>query len=232
MMLVLTALCLSTVVGAESQETYSSGDQQFVSRGSYEQRGTKYDYKWAVNEESSNAEFDHKEARDDNNIKGSYSVQLPDGRVQTVTYYVNGDSGYVAEVTYQGEARYPESDEAPVYTPPRPRYSAPESKESDEAPVYIPPRPRYSAPESKESDEAPVYIPPRPRYSVPEAKELQETPVLTTPRPRSSADEPEVPVKTPPRFPYTAPESNESPEAPIYTLPKRLYTALDSNESN
>ena len=57
--------------------------------------------------------FGHDESRDGDATYGSYSVHLPDGRIQTVTYTVNGDSGYVAEVTYEGEARYPE--ETPSY---------------------------------------------------------------------------------------------------------------------
>ncbi len=31
---------------------------------------------------------------------GKYFVQLPDGRLQTVDYVVDGDSGYVAKVSY------------------------------------------------------------------------------------------------------------------------------------
>ena len=33
-------------------------------------------------------------------------MQLPDGRLQTVKYFVDGDSGYVAEVNYEGEAQF------------------------------------------------------------------------------------------------------------------------------
>merc|ERR1719244_1405706 len=50
---------------------------------------------------------------------GSYYVALPDGRLQKVTYTVKGDGGYVADVTYEGEAQYPE---AKPYSPPAPAY--------------------------------------------------------------------------------------------------------------
>ena len=38
------------------------------------------------------------------NLKGMYYVLLPDGRLQKTVYTVNGDEGYVAHVTYEGEA--------------------------------------------------------------------------------------------------------------------------------
>ena len=45
------------------------------------------------------------EARDGDKTTGSYSVILPDGRKQTVNYYVDGYSGYVADVQYDGYAK-------------------------------------------------------------------------------------------------------------------------------
>ncbi|XP_042227205.1 cuticle protein 19-like [Homarus americanus] len=129
----------------------------------------KYDFDWSVKDEDSGNDFGHQESRDGDNTKGSYTVQLPDGRLQTVTYYVDGDSGYVAEVSYEGEAQYPESSEYRQYEPPTPRYTASEPEESEEALVYTPPRSLYTAPESEESEEAPVYqyTPPRRQYFAP-----------------------------------------------------------------
>ena len=60
------------------------------------------------------------ESRNGDKTTGSYYVLLPDGRVQTVTYSVDGYGGYVADVTYSGEAKYPE---APKYKP-APSYSS------------------------------------------------------------------------------------------------------------
>ena len=53
---------------------------------------------------------------------------LPDGRLQEVTYTVNGDSGFVAQVNYQGEAQYPRQNtygSAPSYNAPAPSYQQP-----------------------------------------------------------------------------------------------------------
>merc|ERR1712025_1045098 len=45
------------------------------------------------------------EQRDGYATSGSYSVNLPDGRVQTVTYADNGD-GITQDVSYSGEPAY------------------------------------------------------------------------------------------------------------------------------
>ncbi|XP_071541350.1 uncharacterized protein [Panulirus ornatus] len=79
----------------------------------------KYSFNWAIKDDFSNSDFGHEETRDGDHTRGSYSVLLPDGRLQTVRYYVDGDSGYVAEVSYKGQARYPVPKPAykPVYKP-------------------------------------------------------------------------------------------------------------------
>ncbi|XP_066948553.1 pro-resilin-like [Macrobrachium rosenbergii] len=98
--------------------------QESSSEESYESSEAKYSFNWAVSDDSSSNEFGHEESRDGDDTQGSYYVQLPDGRLQTVRYYVEGDSGYVAEVTYEGEAQYPESNESE---------SESQSEESDES---------------------------------------------------------------------------------------------------
>ncbi|XP_063601344.1 pro-resilin-like [Penaeus indicus] len=117
-MKVVILLACVALVAADSRPAYS-----YDAPSSEESAEAKYDFQWAVKDDYSGNDFGHQEARDGDNTQGSYYVQLPDGRLQKVTYYVDGDSGYVAEVSYEGEARYDsvESRED-VYAPPRPVY--------------------------------------------------------------------------------------------------------------
>ena len=106
-----------------------------------------YQYEYGVHDDYYGANFQANEARDGYSTSGSYSVALPDGRTQTVNYNVaDGYSGYVADVTYSGEAHY---DAAPSYHAPAPAYKAAPSYKV--APTYRP-APSYHAP-------APVYKP-------------------------------------------------------------------------
>merc|ERR1712106_1304190 len=67
----------------------------------------KYAYQYGVKDDYTSNNFGQAESRDGYSAQGEYFVNLPDGRLQKVTYSVNGEGGYVADVTYTGEAQYP-----------------------------------------------------------------------------------------------------------------------------
>jgi len=101
-----------------------------------------YSYTYAVADDYSKATFSQKESNDGTGlVQGSYSVNLPDGRIQTVNYHANDIDGYVAEVSYSGEAVYPDTPAShPVsHAVAHPSYHAP-------APAYHAPAPAYHAP--------------------------------------------------------------------------------------
>jgi Insect cuticle protein len=66
-----------------------------------------YAYNYNVHDGYSGAYFNAGEHRNGYATSGSYSVALPDGRVQTVNYRVaDATSGYVADVHYSGVPHY------------------------------------------------------------------------------------------------------------------------------
>merc|ERR1711970_978105 len=77
-----------------------------------------YNYQYGVNDpEYSGAVFSQQEKRADYDTNGEYRVNLPDGRVQIVTYTA-GPEGYVADVKYEGEAVYAEVQPYKAAPPP------------------------------------------------------------------------------------------------------------------
>merc|ERR1712112_815772 len=64
-----------------------------------------YAYNYGVADDYSGANFAQTEQRDGYQTSGSYTVNLPDGRIQTVNYQDNGD-GIVQDVSYVGEPTY------------------------------------------------------------------------------------------------------------------------------
>merc|ERR1711942_334477 len=69
-----------------------------------------YTYNYAVADDYSGAAFNQAESNDGTGIvEGSYSVNLPDGRIQTVNYKANDLEGFVSDVSYSGTAQYPEA---------------------------------------------------------------------------------------------------------------------------
>jgi len=134
-----------------------------------------YNYEYGVNDAGYGPVFSQKESRDNYNTAGEYRVNLPDGRVQVVSYTA-GPEGYVADVKYEGEATYPEAapykpapHPAPAYKPhPAPAYKpapAPVYKPAP-APVYHKPAPAYK-PAPAPYHPAPVYHKPAPYHAAP-----------------------------------------------------------------
>ena len=121
-----------------------------------------YKFDWAVKDDYYN-DFGQYEAREGDKTTGNYWVVLPDGRKQNVNYYVDGYSGYVADVTYDGYAKaYEPSYKAPAYKSyEKPAYSAPAY------PAYKPAysKPTYSAPSYKAPHYEPEY---KEEYKTPE----------------------------------------------------------------
>lgn len=65
-----------------------------------------YSFNFGVDDEYSGVDYTRAESRSDAGVtRGSYSVALPDGRVQTVSYTAD-DNGFHATVTYEGEPSY------------------------------------------------------------------------------------------------------------------------------
>lgn len=88
-------------------------------------------FSYDVQDQYSGNDFAHNADSDGTVVKGEYRVALPDGRTQIVTYTADAYNGYVAEVSYEGEAHYPEQEsyEVPVqsYGPPATLYGAPDN---------------------------------------------------------------------------------------------------------
>ena len=73
-----------------------------------------YAFKYNVNDSPYGPVFSHGENREGYNAEGEYQVNLPDGRVATVTYKVDGPSGgFIADVKYDGVSVYPDAPPVP-----------------------------------------------------------------------------------------------------------------------
>ena len=61
-----------------------------------------YSFAYEVVDPAGGNAYGHKESSDGGVVRGEYRVVLPDTRTQIVTYSVSAETGYVAQVTYQG----------------------------------------------------------------------------------------------------------------------------------
>ena len=85
---------------------HAAGDEGGHGHDDYEHSPYHFEYK--VSDSKEYLDFGQEEEDDGaGNVHGYYHVQLPDGRHQRVDYHVNGYSGYIADVKYDGEASHP-----------------------------------------------------------------------------------------------------------------------------
>merc|ERR1711936_338089 len=110
--LLLATLLVATVISDGPPPPYSQTVQE---------PPQPYSYQYGVKDEYSGANFGASESSDPKVVSGTYTVVLPDGRVQTVKYTADDYAGYVADVSYQGEAVYPD---VKPYKPAPPKYPA------------------------------------------------------------------------------------------------------------
>ncbi|KAK4327955.1 hypothetical protein Pmani_001615 [Petrolisthes manimaculis] len=98
-LVVVVVVVLVAVTGCIAHPTYDSAP------GAQGQQPTSpaiYTYQYTAQDSGRGQNFGHAEQRDGQSSSGEYRVLLPDGRTQVVTYTVEGDSGYVAKVSYEG----------------------------------------------------------------------------------------------------------------------------------
>jgi len=72
-----------------------------------EEKPMPYAFNWEVNEREAKTDgafFTHTEEKKEDaptRTEGEYKVWLPDGRLMVVSYYVDGESGFVPTITFE-----------------------------------------------------------------------------------------------------------------------------------
>ncbi|XP_071535279.1 cuticle protein-like [Panulirus ornatus] len=104
---VFVLVLLASVVAADPTNQYHQPQ-------TYKEEPKPYSFSYGVKDDYAGTDFGQDEYSDGNKVRGSYTVQLPDGRKQTVNYEADHYKGFVADVQYYGEAQYPHQYGPPV----------------------------------------------------------------------------------------------------------------------
>ena len=92
---------------ADKKKPYATRDD-YDDAGYGHDQPLNYKYNYQVKDDSSyNFQDKYEETDGAGVVHGRYSLRLPDGRVQEVTYTVDKYSGYVPVVKYIGQSKYP-----------------------------------------------------------------------------------------------------------------------------
>lgn len=231
------SLVVIFVIGAVLADNPPSSYQQ----EQYPDTPAQYNFQWQVKDDYSQNDFGQQEERDGDNTSGSYYVQLPDGRLQKVTYKVNGYGGkiwnnfpitntkpfistgssfpgYEAEVTYEGEAQY---DQAPAASSYQPRAQAAPQQGYQEAQASAPSPSYQPAPKSEPKYEQPAPKPAEPKYQ-PAAPASESKYSKPGPPPAPAAPkylQPAAPAPAPAQPKYQQPAAPPAPSQPKYEEP-------------
>ena len=133
-----------TITRTHSTPSHTLTSARAHTAPTYTDNASAYSFNYGVADSYSGANFNHAESNNGYSTSGSYSVALPDGRIQTVNYRVDDEtSGYVADVSYSGEARY---DVGSSYTPTSSYNAVPIRSAPTPSPSYAPTRSYVAVP--------------------------------------------------------------------------------------
>ena len=120
------ASCLLGLVASVTCQGYAPAPHHVVEKLAPQ----PFSYEYGVADDYSKANFKKTETQDANGVvTGSFTIALPDGRIQTTSYTADHVNGFVAEVSYSGEPVYPPEPKggyghsAPVALKPAPAYN-------------------------------------------------------------------------------------------------------------
>jgi hypothetical protein len=108
-------LLLSAVVGlsraAPQPQAESETESPIADSKDDKDDSQAYNYNWEVNDPESKNYYGQEQSADETGrVEGKYYVWLADGRLMTVSYYVDGDSGFVPKITFSDPGFTPPAD--------------------------------------------------------------------------------------------------------------------------
>ncbi|KAF2368098.1 Insect cuticle protein [Trinorchestia longiramus] len=109
---VMVATAMMVMVATHPVDPYGGGHKGFKFPPK------PYAFSYGIEDKHYGPSFMQQEKSDGHTVKGSYTVQLPDGRLQTVTYTADHDNGFFADVKYSGKAQYPSKGAPPFIVKP------------------------------------------------------------------------------------------------------------------
>ncbi|CAL4120938.1 unnamed protein product, partial [Meganyctiphanes norvegica] len=105
----------STTLAPYKKESYHDE----YSSHKYKEKAAPYKYQYGVSDVYHGTSYGQFEVSDGDQVKGEYRVQLPDGRLQIVSYTADHEKGYVPTIRYEGQQIAPAAHIQ--YNPPNPK---------------------------------------------------------------------------------------------------------------